>query len=296
MGAERPPRYVCKWRLRDRWRDRIARSRHACRCRVGTDRPAGGRTTGERAHVESGAGRRCVGRVYCRFVGPTAVAATADVVGLAGRNSPLTSDAALGVSALFSDLVFPIGFVGNDHTEAKRIGEKEEQRHQTQFAFPPFLFFSFSLFLSVIVLLISAANSSGLSAVTSQRFGIVTASVIDVLWERGRFVWSRLERRGAACGSFARRRAGPSRTEAQQLQELWCGAPESAGAMPVSISLAVLRVSSRASRASREPASSPTAPRQPHAPRFARSPRRSRRPAKNSNHRSGGSTRPGPPA
>ena len=138
-------------------------------------------------------------------------------------------------------------------------------------------------------LLISAAKSSGLSAVTSRRFGIGTASVIDVLWEWGRFVWSRLERRGAACRSLARRRAGPSRTEAQQPQELWCGAPGSAGAMPVAISVAVLRVSSRAPRASREPAGSPTAPRQPHALRFARSPRRSRRPAKNSNHRRGGS-------
>jgi len=51
--------------------------------------------------------------------------------------------------------------------------------------------------------------------------------------------------------------------------------------IPLPISFAVLRVSSRTPRASREPTGSPVARQRPKAPRFTRSPRRSRRHAKN---------------
>ena len=49
--------------------------------------------------------------------------------------------------------------------------------------------------------------------------------MVDWLGERGRFVWSRLERRGTAFRSLARRRAGPSCTEAQHHHEWRFGAP-----------------------------------------------------------------------
>ena len=56
-------------------------------------------------------------------------------------------------------------------------------------------------------------------SVVSQRFGIGTVHVVDLLGERGRFVWCRLGRRGAACRSFAPRRAGPSCTEEPTQQQ-----------------------------------------------------------------------------
>ncbi len=114
--------------------------------------------------------------------------------------------------------------------------------------------------------------------------------MVDLLGSRSRFVWSRLERRGAQRRSSARSRAGPSCTEEQPRREWWFAAPPSVGTMPISIILlffACLRVPSRAPRASREPAGSPIAPWQPSAPPCARSPRRSRRHAKHSNTRSG---------